>query len=97
MKEEEISTLYLSISGELDQHRAGEIIEEIREKIHCTLPKKLILDLQELTFSDSSGIALLLRVKRSMTQIEGELEIRNTQAQPEKLFRIAGLSSLLQS
>ncbi len=95
MEEKEIATLFLSVSGELDQHRAGDIIEEIRDKIHCTLPKKLVLDLKELSFTDSSGIALLLRVKRAMSQIEGEMEIRNVQAQPEKLFRTAGLSALL--
>ncbi len=87
--------LLLSISGELDQHRASSIIQEIGEKIDCVLPKKLVLDLGGLSFSDSSGIALLLRVQRAMAQVEGELEVINIQAQPRKLFQTAGLWHLI--
>lgn len=88
-------TLTLSIAGELDQHRAREIMEEIQRKIDCTLPKRLILDLGGLTFSDSSGIAVLLRVHRYMAQVEGQLEIINVQAQPKRLFETAGLLKLV--
>lgn len=91
----ELSTLQLAITGELDQHRACDIISDIRDKIDCTLPRKLILDLKEMSFSDSSGIALLLRVRRCMEELEGELEVINVQAQPAKLFRTAGLSQFI--
>lgn len=89
------TTLTLAVNGELDHHRAKEMIEEIRSKIDCTLPKKLVLDLKGLTFSDSSGIAVLLRVSRSMAQIEGELEIIQVQPQPWRLFQAAGLQKIL--
>ncbi len=92
----ETPSLTLSICGELDQHRAGDIIGEIREKIDLYLPRILILDLEELVFCDSSGIALLLRVKRSMKQIEGKLEVINIQTQPKRLFQLAGLGELIQ-
>lgn len=92
---EEVPTLTLSISGELDHHRASSIIAEIREKIDCTLPKKLILDLSGMSFSDSSGIAVLIRVSRSMAQVEGELEIIHVQPQPLRLFQTAGLTKML--
>lgn len=91
----EKNTLTLGISGELDQHRAKEIMEEIRCKIDCVMPKRLVLDLEKLTFSDSSGIAVLLRVKRSMAQLEGEVEIIHVQPQPYRLFQIAGLEKLM--
>lgn len=93
-KQEE-GVLTLSISGELDHHRTKDIIEEIREKIDCTLPKKLILDLGGLTFSDSSGIAVLLRVSRSMAQIEGKMEVRAVLPQPWRLFQTAGLDKMI--
>ncbi len=90
-----LSTLTLAITGELDQHRAGDIIAEIRDKIDCTLPKKLVLDLSGLSFSDSSGIALLIRVSRNMRQLEGELEVVHVQPQPLRLFETAGLHKLV--
>ncbi len=89
-------TLYLSIDGELDQHRATHIIAEIREKIDQTLPKLLVLNLENMPFSDSSGIALLLRVRRQCQQIGGDMKVVKVQNQPRKLFKIAGLSHLIQ-
>lgn len=97
METPEENTLRLRLSGELDQHQASHIISEIQEKIHCTLPQLLVLDLEELSFADSSGIALLLRISRSMKQIQGKMEIINIQPQPLRLFQTAGLSALLQA
>lgn len=90
------NSLTLSISGELDQHRAKAIMEEIRYKIDCTMPKILILDLSKLTFADSSGIAVLLRVKRSMSQIEGNVKVIGVQPQPMRLFQVAGMDKLVE-
>lgn len=90
------TTLTLRITGELDHHRAKEIIAEARDKIDFTLPRRLVLDLSGLTFSDSSGIAVLLRIHQYVTQIEGELAVIHVQPQPLRLFETAGLSKMLQ-
>lgn len=89
------TTLTLTMEGELDHHRTREVIEDIREKIDCMLPKRLVLDLRGLSFSDSSGIAVLLRLHRSMMQVEGVLEVVGVQPQPLKLFETAGLHKIL--
>lgn len=90
------TTLTLHITGELDHHRAKEIISEARDKIDCTLARRLVLDLSGLTFSDSSGIAVLLRIQKYVKEIEGELEIIHVQPQPLRLFQTAGLTRMLQ-
>lgn len=91
----EQNTLILAIGGELDHHRALALTAELREKIDATLPKRLVLDMKDLHFSDSSGIAVLLRLHRSMAQVEGTMEVRNLQPQPKRLFETAGLAKLL--
>ncbi len=88
-------TLTLYLTGELDHHRAKEMMVEIKQTIDETLPKTLVLDLSGVTFSDSSGIAVLLRASRAMTQLEGTLTIVNVPPQPCRLFQAAGLGNLL--
>lgn len=87
--------LRASISGELDHHRAREIMEELDQRIDQLLPRELILDLKELTFTDSSGIAVLLRAARRMGTVRGAVRVVNTPAQADKVFRMAGLQRLI--
>ena len=52
--------LRAAISGEVDHHRARAIMEELSRQIDLELPRSLTLDLEGVTFMDSSGIAVLL-------------------------------------
>ena len=51
-------TAYLS--GELDQHEARSAMRRLDELLDAYLPRDLVLDLGELKFMDSSGIALMI-------------------------------------
>ena len=64
-------------------------------EMDAALPRSLRLDLEQLTFSDSSGIAVLLRAYRRMRQLEGSMEVCNTPAQARKVFQAAGLEKLI--
>jgi len=87
--------LTVRLTGELDHHRAKEIMAELNRQIDIVLPKKLILDLKELSFTDSSGIAVLLRTSRRMSQIQGEFQVVRTPKQAEKVFFAAGLDRMI--
>ena len=58
---EEGRHLTAAVTGELDHHRAKEVMEELDRQIDAALPRTLTLDLGGMTFTDSSGIAVLLR------------------------------------
>lgn len=92
---EENRCLTASLSGELDHHRAREVMEELDRQIDAALPRKLTLDLAGLTFTDSSGIAVLLRAHRRMGQVRGAMRVINTPGQAEKVFRAAGLQRII--
>ena len=47
-----------------------EVMEELDRQIDAALPRKLTLDLAGLTFTDSSGIAVVLRTFRRMRQLQ---------------------------
>lgn len=87
--------LTIFVGGELDHHRAREVMREIGEQIDAALPRELVLDLNALTFSDSSGIAVLIQANRRMTQIEGKMTVVKTPKQAQKVFSAAGLERLI--
>ena len=92
---EEGRTLVASVSGELDHHQARAVMEELERRIDQALPRQLVLDLGQLTFTDSSGIAVLLRTWRRMGQIQGYMRVVGTPAQAAKVFRAAGLERMI--
>ena len=61
--------LRAAISGEVDHHRARAIMEELSRQIDLELPRSLTLDLEGVTFMDSSGIAVLLRAYRRLGEL----------------------------
>lgn len=92
---EEGRTLIAAVSGELDHHEAKAVMEELEQRIDQALPRQLTLDLSQLTFTDSSGIAVLIRAWRRMGQIQGSMRVVHTPAQAEKVFRAAGLERMI--
>ena len=92
---EEGRRLTAAVSGELDHHRAREIMEELDRRIDAALPRELTLDLSGLTFTDSSGIAVLLRVWKRMGQIQGAMRVVNVPPQADKVCRAAGLQRII--
>ena len=92
---EENRCLTAAVSGELDHHRAREIMEELDRQIDAALPRKLTLDLSGLTFTDSSGIAVVLRTYRRMRQLQGSMTVVHTPEQAMRVFRAAGLEKLV--
>ena len=92
---EENRHLTAALSGELDHHAAKVIMETLDNRIDAAIPTKLTLDLSGLTFTDSSGIAVLLRVWRHMNHLSGSMRVIRTPAQADKVFRAAGLHRLI--
>ena len=92
---EENRYLTAAVTGELDHHRAREVMEGLDRRIDEGLPRRLTLDLSGLTFTDSSGIAVVLRARKRMEQVGGTLRVANVPAQADKVFRAAGLQRLV--
>lgn len=88
-------TLYAAIDGEVDHHRARQIMGELVRQIDTTMPRQLTVDLGGVTFMDSSGIAILLRASRRMGELEGVMEVIHVPEQAGKVLRAAGLDRLI--
>ena len=92
---QENRTLTAAVSGELDHHAAKTVMAELERHIDAARPRTLVLNLAGLTFTDSSGIAVLLRTWRHMGKLGGTMKVTHTPAQAEKVFRAAGLQRLI--
>ena len=87
--------LMAQVAGELDHHGARSVMEELDRRIDQARPRELTLDLSGLSFTDSSGIAVLLRTYRRMAQSQGSMRVVNTPAQAGKVFKAAGLERII--
>ncbi len=88
-------SLTVVLTGEIDHHCAKALIQGIEGKIEAYKPHSCTLDFQEVTFMDSSGIAVVINTLRTMTRIDGELFLTGLQSQPMKVFRASGVDKLV--
>lgn len=88
--------LTVVLTGEIDHHCAKRYISGINSKIEAYMPGICVLDFEDVTFMDSSGIAVAINALRSMTRIGGNLVITGLQDQPKKVFRMAGIDKLIE-
>ena len=87
--------LLLELRGELDHHGARNALRELELALEAALPRKLVLDLEGITFMDSSGIALILRAQQRMQLLDGSLLVCNVPAQARRVLDAAGISRLV--
>ncbi|MGN0999123.1 MAG: STAS domain-containing protein [Faecousia sp.] len=88
--------LTVALTGEIDHHCAKHYIQAIAGKIEAYTPEVCVLDFQDVTFVDSSGIAVVINALRNMTQIEGKLILCGISEQPMKVFRASGIDKLVE-
>ncbi|MCI6851807.1 MAG: STAS domain-containing protein [Oscillospiraceae bacterium] len=88
--------LTIALTGEIDHHCAKAYIQVIASKIEAYMPDVCILDFRDVTFVDSSGIAVVINALRNMAQIEGKLLLTGISPQPMKVFRASGIDKLVE-
>ena len=86
--------LTIALTGEIDHHSAREIMRIISEKIDLYLPLRCILDIRDVSFMDSSGIAVVISTLRRMKTLQGKLMLQNIPPQPYKVLRAAGVEKI---
>ena len=88
--------LTVALTGEIDHHRAKHYIQAISAKIEAYTPAQCVLDFSEVTFVDSSGIAVVINALRCMNMLGGKLLLCGIAQQPMKVCRAAGIDKLVE-
>lgn len=89
-------TLTVALSGEIDHHCAKAYIQAIAAKIEAYTPQICVLDFEEVSFVDSSGIAVVINALRAMAELEGKLVLTGIGQQPMRVFRASGIDKLVE-
>ena len=87
-------TLYLK--GELDHHEAAAALRRISRTVDDYLPQDCVIDMEGLTFMDSSGIALILKISRLVAETGGRAWVENARKQPLKVIDASGIDRVIQ-
>lgn len=90
------SDLIARVSGDIDHHSAPLIREEIDRLLLETKPERLLLDLSETDFMDSSGLGLILGRKRKTEEIGAVLVLVNPTQGCLKILRLAGMENQIE-
>ena len=93
---QEDGKMTVALTGEIDHHCAKNYIQAIAAKIEAYTPQLCVLDYSEVSFVDSSGIAVVINALRNMTQIEGKLVLTGIGSQPMRVFRASGIDKLVE-
>ena len=87
--------LTVALTGEIDHCSAKKYIDAIASKIEVYTPRECILDFSQVTFMDSSGIAVMINALRNMAVISGQLYVSGLGAQPNRVFHASGIDKLI--
>ncbi len=83
-------TTTIAIGGEIDISNDETVRQEI-ERLLEPVPQRLVFDVAGLSFMDSSGIAVLLRVTSGV----GHVELRNATRAVRRIIETTGLEKVL--
>ena len=87
--------LTLFLKGELNHHEAAAALRSITRVLDDYLPRDCVVDMGGLTFMDSSGIALILKICRLMSETGGRAWVENARSQPLKVIDASGIDRMV--
>ncbi|MBQ6950553.1 MAG: anti-sigma F factor antagonist [Clostridia bacterium] len=88
-------TVTVYLEGELDHFSAQQIRRIMDHAIEESSIKSMILDMENMTFMDSSGIGVILGRYKQLRQRGGKMMVRKMNRQVEKVFRLSGMDQLI--
>lgn len=87
--------LNLYLQGELDHHEARSAMARIEQMIDEYLPRDCAVDMSGLTFMDSSGIAVILKIAKRLNQMGGRAWFENPSVQPLRVIDASGIDRIV--
>ncbi len=79
------------LEGELDVHNVKNLKSAVSESLEDENGWTYILDMGDVTYLDSSGLGMLVYIKKEISHEEGDLKIINIQSQVFNVFKLTRL------
>ncbi len=87
--------LLVRLSGELDHHEAENLRNEWQQVLSKQDVKHVILNLESLSFMDSSGLGVILGRYKEVKQEGGEMVVCSISPAVKRLFEMSGLFKII--
>jgi len=83
-----------SVRGEIDLHNSPDLRNALLNVLLKPQPKKLILNLADVPYMDSSAIAVLVEALQRLRKYGGKIYLTNLQPRVRGLLEIAKLDTI---
>ena len=89
------NTLLVRIKGEMDMVVAEKLRREIDKKIEAKKISNLIINLEQVTFIDSSGLGVLIGRYKKIAAGSGKMYIVGARPSVRKILMFSGINKLV--
>lgn len=93
--EKKDSILCVRIDGELDHHTSEMLRKAVDEELQKGNYKHLVLNLEHLSFMDSSGLGVILGRYKQITNNGGEMVVCSITPPIKRLLEMSGLFKII--
>lgn len=83
----------VAVSGEMDLGTADELAAAVRLAV-CR-SRRLVIDMAEMTFIDSSGLGIIATAYRELGQLRETIVLRSPNAAARRILNISGIERLV--
>jgi stage II sporulation protein AA (anti-sigma F factor antagonist) len=89
------NVLCIRLEGELDHHTAEVLRAQVDESIQKNSIHHIVLNLEKLSFMDSSGLGVILGRYKLIKNIGGEMVVCAISPPVKRLFEMSGLFKII--
>ncbi|MFQ5844873.1 MAG: STAS domain-containing protein [Planctomycetota bacterium] len=94
-REQVDESVLLVISGQIDMYSSPELRGELKVALAGN-PGRVVVDMEHVSFIDSSGLATLIEALQKMRQYRGQLRLCNLSAPVRGVFELSNLDQLFE-
>lgn len=86
--------IFVSVSGEIDAYTAPKLREELLPLTEGK-NKVITVNLKDVSYMDSTGLGVFVGLLKQLNNNEGELKLVDLSDRMKRLFKITGLSTIM--
>jgi anti-sigma B factor antagonist len=87
------AAVVVSLDGELDLHESPRVKDKLHPALNAQAPS-VVIDLREVTYIDSSGLALFIETLQRIQAYGGKLALCGLRPSVQSIFEIARLDQI---
>ncbi|MBV7505224.1 STAS domain-containing protein [Bacillus sp. sid0103] len=93
-KQQRDEVVVVLVAGEIDAYTAPQLREELLSLAEAG-NKVITVNLQDVTYLDSTGLGVFVGLFKQLKENDGELKLINLSERLQRLFQITGLCNVM--